>query len=40
MDAFIKPVIHYITKAPDPVAVTAAYDDFLRKLKQGDESEK
>jgi hypothetical protein len=37
MDVFIKPVIHYAITAPDPVAVTAAYNDFLRKLRQGDE---
>jgi hypothetical protein len=36
MDAFIKPLIHYTTKAPDPKAVKAAYEDFLNKLKQGD----
>lgn len=36
MDAFIKPLIHYTTKAPDPAAVKAAYTDFLSKLKQGD----
>lgn len=40
MDAFIKPVLHYATKAPDPVAVNKAYNDFLGNLKQGDEPEK
>jgi hypothetical protein len=36
MDTFIKPLIHYTTKAPDPEAVKRAYEDFLNKLKQGD----
>jgi hypothetical protein len=36
MDVFIKPVIHYSTKAPDTAAVRAAYDDFIEKLKKGD----
>jgi hypothetical protein len=36
MDVYIKPIIHYSTKAPDPAAVKAAYADFLTKLKQGD----
>jgi hypothetical protein len=40
MDNFIKPVLHYDTKAPDAAAVKVAYEDFLRKLKQGDESPK
>jgi hypothetical protein len=40
MDNFIKPVMHYAAKAPDAIAVKAAYDDFLEKLKQGDESAK
>ena len=37
MDVFIKPIIGYATKAPDPVAVQAAYDDYLDKLKQADQ---
>jgi hypothetical protein len=36
MDTFIKPLIHYTTKVPDPLAVKRAYEDFLNKLKQGD----
>lgn len=36
MDDLIKPLIHYSAKAPDPAAVRAAYEDFLKKLKQGD----
>jgi hypothetical protein len=36
MDTFIKPLIHYTTKVPDPLAVKRAYEDFLSKLKQGD----
>ncbi len=36
MDVFIKPVMQYATKAPDPAAVQAAYDDFLKKLKRGE----
>jgi hypothetical protein len=37
MDVFIKPVMHYSAKAPDPAAVQTAYNDFLDKLKQGDQ---
>jgi hypothetical protein len=37
MDVFIKPIIHYPTKAPDPAAVEAAYKDYLDKLKQADQ---
>jgi hypothetical protein len=37
MDVFIKPVLHYATKAPDPAAVEAAYNDYLDKLKQADQ---
>jgi hypothetical protein len=37
MDVFIKPVIGYASKAPDPAAVQAAYNDYLDKLKQGDQ---
>lgn len=37
MDVFIKPVMHYATKPPEPVAVQTAYNDFLDKLKQGDQ---
>ena len=36
MDVYIKPIIHYPTKAPDPAAVEAAYKDYLDKLKQAD----
>lgn len=36
MDAYIKPILHCATKAPDPTAVQAAYNDFLTKLKQAD----
>jgi hypothetical protein len=37
MDDFIKPVIHYAVKAPDPASVKAAYKDFLDKLEQADQ---
>jgi hypothetical protein len=37
MDVFIKPVMHYATKAPDPAGVQAAYHEFLDKLVQGDQ---
>jgi hypothetical protein len=36
MDAFVKPVIQYSTTAPNPAAVEAAYNEFLKQLKQGD----
>lgn len=37
MDVFIKPIIRYAAKAPDPSSVEAAYNDYLEKLKQGDQ---
>jgi hypothetical protein len=37
MDAFIKPVMNYAAKAPNPSAVEEAYKEFLNKLKQVDE---
>jgi hypothetical protein len=36
MDVFIKPIINYAAKTPDPQLVEAAYNDFLSKLSQGD----
>ncbi len=36
MDGYIKPIIHFATKAPDPAEVSAAYATFLEKLRQGD----
>jgi hypothetical protein len=36
MDEFIKPVLHYAAKAPDPTAVQAAYNTYLEKLKLAD----
>ena len=36
MDGFIKPILDYAKKAPDPSAVEAAYKEFLEKLRQGD----
>jgi hypothetical protein len=36
MDVFIKPIMHYATKAPDPAAVQVAYNEYLKKLQQGD----
>jgi len=36
MDAFIDPIIHSSTKAPDSAAVQTAYNAFLDKLKQAD----
>jgi acyl-CoA reductase-like NAD-dependent aldehyde dehydrogenase len=36
MDAFIRPVIRYATRAPDSTLVRAAYSDHLAKLKQGE----
>jgi hypothetical protein len=36
MDGYIKPVMQYAAKAPDPAAVEGAYTEFLTKLKQGD----
>lgn len=38
MDLFIKPVIHYDAKTPDPAAVQAAYNTFLDELRQVDGS--
>jgi hypothetical protein len=37
MDAFIKPIMAYASKRPDPVQVQAAYKDYLDKLKEGDQ---
>jgi hypothetical protein len=37
MDVFIKPIIRYQAKAPDPAAVEGAYHDYLDKLKQGEQ---
>jgi len=36
MEAFIKPLIIYATKAPNPTAVHSAYNAFLEKLNKGD----
>ena len=36
MDVFIKPIMNYAAKKPDPQLVEAAYNDFLSKLSQGD----
>lgn len=36
MDAFIKPIIHYQQKAPDPASVEAAYRTYVEKLKSAD----
>jgi hypothetical protein len=36
MDGFIKPVLHYAAKAPEPAAVEAAYNTYLEKLKLAD----
>jgi hypothetical protein len=36
MDDFIKPVMHYAAKAPDPAAVGTAYNKYLEKLKLAD----
>jgi len=36
MDAFIKPVILYDQKAPDPASVRNAYSTYLEKLKAAD----
>jgi len=36
MDAFIKPVVQYDQKAPDPTEVRAAYTAYLDKLKAAD----
>jgi hypothetical protein len=37
MDVYIKPIMRYASKAPEPAAAQAAYNDFLPNLKQGDE---
>jgi hypothetical protein len=37
MDAFIKPLMAYANKRPDPIQVQAAYKDYLDKLKEGDQ---
>jgi hypothetical protein len=37
MDAFIKPIMAYANKRPDPIQAQAAYNDYLDKLKQGDQ---
>jgi hypothetical protein len=37
MDTFIKPIIAYAAKRPDPAQVQAAYNDYLDRLKQGDQ---
>jgi hypothetical protein len=37
MDTFIKPIMAYASKRPDPTQVQAAYNDYLDKLKQGDQ---
>ena len=37
MDTFIKPIMAYASKHPDPTQVQAAYNDYLDKLKQGDQ---
>lgn len=36
MDVFIKPILAYATKTPDPAAVEAAYKDFKEGLKRAD----
>ena len=36
MDVFIKPLIRYSAKAPDPAQVQTAYNAYLEKLKQAD----
>ena len=36
MDAFIKPVIHFDKKAPDPTAVESTYNAYIDKLKAAD----
>jgi len=36
MDAYVKPILHYTAKAPDPAAVQNAHSDFLAKLKSAD----
>jgi hypothetical protein len=37
MDLFIKPIIAYEKTTPDPAKVAAAYDEYIRKLKLGDQ---
>jgi hypothetical protein len=36
MDHFIAPLLAHIASAPDPVAMKAAFNAYLEKLKQGD----
>jgi hypothetical protein len=36
MDVFIKPLIRYSAKAPDPAQVQTAYNEYMEKLKQAD----
>lgn len=37
MDLFIKPIIAYEKTTPDPAKIEAAYDEYVRKLKLGDQ---
>jgi hypothetical protein len=37
MDLFIKPIIGYAKMPPDPSKVEVAFNDFMDKLKQGDQ---
>lgn len=37
MDVYIKPVMNYAAKTPDPASIETAYNDFLEKLKQADQ---
>jgi hypothetical protein len=36
MDAFIKPIIHYDQKTPEPSSVETAYNAYIAKLKAAD----
>jgi len=36
MDLFIKPIIGFDSKVPDPSQVQSAYNDYLEKLKRAD----
>jgi hypothetical protein len=36
LDVFIKPVINYTEKKPDPTTVQAAYTDFLNQIKKAE----
>jgi hypothetical protein len=40
MDGFIKPLLHYATKAPTADVIEPAYKTFLEELKKGDEQAK